>query len=591
MKSVFCLALLAHVSLCSAATLRQSALPDFDHLRQSVVRIQAVSTSFDWFHPFVPGNDGVGVGTGWVVQTDPYPLFVTNEHVINDAKQVSLQLLLYGEQQWEADVVSVCSKFDLSLLVLRQPEEFKKAMAKRNIKLEALKLSDKLAPMGADVVALGFPLGQDALKISKGNIAGNEEVNDNICIQSTAPISPGNSGGPLMNAAGTEVVGVNFAKATHGENINYVIPVWRVRQLVNQHLHDQPEVPKDGTWKRIQVKVPKAELTATEANEALYELSEGCTQGIYNAKIGQRSFLRHAEPAVEQGSFLVSVNGFELDRFGMGLNPDYAADRVHFKDLFFMVPELSSGVKFATCFKGKVTEHKVSMDWKPDYGRGLQWVDEPNMLGLNNDYEMFGDISVMQMTVNHISHAVSKLGNPGPARWLHPDLVSQQRLVVNYVRSGSYAADILPLGAAVTKVNGHEVHTLEDFRKYFVPDNKKKVWTMETDMGKVIALMFDKSLSEQLKKADMMNAPYLLTPSVVNAAKTLGLTQRAGEDTLGSPMHAKAKKNVFLTSSAAVSTASLPVRAAGPVEVQKLSEEQPGRATVRADGAILTLSA
>merc|ERR1719327_477856 len=145
MKSAF-FAALAGICLgqCSGGVISR-ALPDFDHLRQSVVRIQAVSTSFDWFHPFVPGNDGVGVGTGWVVQTDPYPLFVTNEHVINDAKQVSLQLLLYGEQQWEADVVSVCSKFDLAVLVLRKPDEFKQAMAKRNIKLEALKLSSEAA--------------------------------------------------------------------------------------------------------------------------------------------------------------------------------------------------------------------------------------------------------------------------------------------------------------------------------------------------------------------------------------------------------------------------------------------------------------
>ena len=43
------------------------------------------------------------------------------------------------------------------------------------------------------------------------------------------------------------------------------------------------------------------------------------------------------------------------------------------------------------------------------------------------EYEMFGDISVMEMTVNHISSVISNTGDPGPARWLHPDLV-QDRL-------------------------------------------------------------------------------------------------------------------------------------------------------------------
>merc|ERR1719446_504243 len=112
-------------------------------------------------------------------------------------------------------------------------------MKERNINIQSLALSTGVLKMGEDVVALGFPLGQDALKISKGNFAGNEEVDGNICIQSTAPISPGSSGGPLLNQDGTEVVGVNFAKANEGENINYVIPAWRVQQVVNKHLEDQ----------------------------------------------------------------------------------------------------------------------------------------------------------------------------------------------------------------------------------------------------------------------------------------------------------------------------------------------------------------
>merc|ERR1719446_1254314 len=134
-------------------------------------------------------------------------------------------------------------------------------MKERNINIQSLALSTGVLKMGEDVVALGFPLGQDALKISKGNIAGNEEVDGNICIQSTAPISPGNSGGPLLDDAAKEVVGVNFAKATDGENINYVIPAWRVTQLVRKHLKDQPAQPADLKFKRIHVRVPDPELT------------------------------------------------------------------------------------------------------------------------------------------------------------------------------------------------------------------------------------------------------------------------------------------------------------------------------------------
>jgi len=512
----------------------QGKLLDFDHLRRSVIRIQAVSARFDWLHPFRPGEDGVGLGSGFVVQTTPYPLFVTNQHVINDAKQVVLQLLLYGEQQWEADVVAVCPKFDIALLVLKNPKRFNDAMTSRNISLGALQLSDTVAAMGEDVVALGFPLGQDALKISKGNIAGNEEVDGNICIQSTAPISPGNSGGPLLNADGSKVVGINFAKAPDGENINYVIPAWRVRQMINKHLKDQPEIPANGAWKRLPFEVPMHELTTIEANEALYTLSGGCTQGIYVAKIGQRSFFHKANPPVTEGSFLVSVNGVDLDRFGMGANPAFAADLVVFPDLFFMVPDVSAGMRFQTCSGGKTISHKVSMAWSPEYNDGITYVAEPTLSGRGEAFEMFGDISVMEMTINHISAIISGTGDPGPARWLHPDYVAQPRLIVNFVRQGSYPASILWAGDAVEKVNGHKVRTLKEFHQHFIPENASHVWTLETDTGRVCALMFNKSLKEQLHNAQVMKASYLLTPSIVNAGKLFGLVPASSAGPVGS---------------------------------------------------------
>jgi len=513
----------------ASGTMDISASPDFDHLRQSVVRIQAVSGTFDWFKPFIKGEDQVGFGSGFVVQTDPYPLFVTNEHVINNAKLVALQLLLFGEQQWEAEVVSVCSKFDLALLVLKNPKDFKDAMKSKSIELKALGIASEVLPMGEDVVAMGFPLGQDALKISKGNFAGNEEVDGNICIQSTAPISPGSSGGPLLDGKGEKVVGVNFAKATQGENINYVIPAWRVTQMIQNHLHEQPKVPEDGKWKRQQVQVPNPELTTIEANGGLYALSKGCKKGVFISKISDRSFFRNAEPSVPDQSFLVSANGVELDQFGMGLNSKYAADKVMYTDLFFMQESLYEPVHFETCKNGTVTKHKASRAWNPQYERGLRYVNEPAFTEI--EYEMFGDISIMEMTVNHVVSVIRN--DPGPARWLHPDLISQPRLMINFVRPGSYAADFLSPGSAVAKVNGHEVHTLAELREYFVPEGgEDSVWTLETDMGKLYATMYQQTLSQQVTQAKETNAPYLLTTAVVTAAEKMKLVNGT---TLGTP--------------------------------------------------------
>merc|ERR1719456_2185922 len=302
--------------------------------------------------------------------------------------------------------------------------------------------------------------------------------------------------------------------------------------MIQNHLHEQPKMPEDGGWKRVQVQVPNPELTTIEANAGLYMLSKGCQKGVFISKISDRSFFRNAEPPVPNQSFLVSANGVDLDQFGMGLNSKYAADKVMYTDLLFMQESLYEPVHFETCKNGTITKHKASRAWNPQYERGLRYVNEPAFTEI--EYEMFGDISIMEMTVNHVASVIRH--DPGPARWLHPDLISQPRLMINFVRPGSYAADFLSPGSAVSKVNGREVHTLADLREHFVPEGgEDAVWTLETDMGKLYAAMFQKSLMQQVSEAERTNAAYLLTTAVVSAATQLHVANETVLTPLGAP--------------------------------------------------------
>eukprot|EP00439_Symbiodinium_sp_Y106_P018084 s4981_g2.t1 len=443
---------------------------DYDHLQKSIVRIETVGASFDWFRPFNPRDGLVSLGSGFIVQTEPYILIATNQHVINDALRVQIQLLLHSQAKWDVNIVSACPKFDLALLTLKSDKEFKADLAKAGIQLEALTLSKKVAEMGQDVVALGFPLGQNSLKISKGNVAGNEFVNSNLCIQSTAPISPGNSGGPLLDDAGSEVLGVNFAGATRGENINYVIPAFRVQALVNLHLKEQHGAP----WRRLGFRTPGHGLTTVHPNQALAvrKLPE---DGVYIGRVRQDGFMSKAQPEIRPGSMLVAVNGKALDGFGkadikelmlgkerskcMSCSPlcYYAllealeADQAALDDLFFIQPDLEAEVSFETCFRGAKHLHKVSTIRTADFDKGIRYVDEPVTEGLPQQYEIFGDIGVMSMTQNHVGEALARTGSPRISRWLLPDKASEPRLMVIYVRPGSYASEVIGEGSAVEK--------------------------------------------------------------------------------------------------------------------------------------------
>ncbi|CAJ1440608.1 unnamed protein product [Effrenium voratum] len=53
---------------------------DYDHLQKSIVRIETVGASFDWFRPFAARDGQVSLGSGFIVKTEPYILIATNQH-------------------------------------------------------------------------------------------------------------------------------------------------------------------------------------------------------------------------------------------------------------------------------------------------------------------------------------------------------------------------------------------------------------------------------------------------------------------------------------------------------------------------------
>lgn len=53
---------------------------DYDHLRYSVLRIESVAKDFDWLMPFSMRPEGVGLGSGFVVETEDFatdPIIIT----------------------------------------------------------------------------------------------------------------------------------------------------------------------------------------------------------------------------------------------------------------------------------------------------------------------------------------------------------------------------------------------------------------------------------------------------------------------------------------------------------------------------------
>jgi putative serine protease PepD len=154
-----------------------------------------------------------GVGSGWVVTSEGgTSSLVTNYHVIED-----------GFEKGNRDVEVVQEARSLAGRVTAVSEKEDLALVEVDADLPTLALAESGARVGDSVLVLGSPLGLEQTAVS-GIVSAFRE--DPSLIQFSAPISPGNSGGPVLNAAG-EVIGITELKIAEeaAEGLGFAIPV------------------------------------------------------------------------------------------------------------------------------------------------------------------------------------------------------------------------------------------------------------------------------------------------------------------------------------------------------------------------------
>ncbi len=160
-----------------------------------------------------------GIGAGFVVNSAG--IIVTNLHVLGEATAVTVR---FAGGAVRSSVWIRAFDFTRDLVVLRVNSQG----------LPALPLSRCDSPkLGQRVVAIGHPLGLEH-SISEGIVSGERSDRaGHKMIQTTAPASRGNSGGPLLDLHG-EVLGVVALQiaSDQAQNLNFAIPVCHVRTLI-----------------------------------------------------------------------------------------------------------------------------------------------------------------------------------------------------------------------------------------------------------------------------------------------------------------------------------------------------------------------
>lgn len=168
----------------------------------------------------------IRIGSG--VFIDPEGHLITNLHVITGVARAEVRLPR-GEVYPLTATVAVDPKADLVKLAVNLPRGA----------LHYLTVSSARPQAGEHVVVLGSPLGLEQT-VSDGMVSAIRTVRDRgEFLQISAPISPGSSGGPVVNMTGQIIGIVSFQ--VKGQNINFAVPGYRILAL-----RDGPPRPLPG---------------------------------------------------------------------------------------------------------------------------------------------------------------------------------------------------------------------------------------------------------------------------------------------------------------------------------------------------------
>ena len=166
----------------------------------------------------------LGFGSGFFVKEN---LIATNYHVIEGAAQGTAKLVGKYTTYAIEGITATDQTNDLALLRVNA------------YGIKPLRLGDSDdTKIGATVYVAGNPKGLEGT-FSDGIISSRRDRYTQERLQMTAPISPGSSGGPVLNRKG-EVIGVSFMTLEGGQNLNFAIPSNYLKKLLNQSKRSEP---------------------------------------------------------------------------------------------------------------------------------------------------------------------------------------------------------------------------------------------------------------------------------------------------------------------------------------------------------------
>ena len=339
----------------NAATFAEGSISEIaNSVSKSVV---SIITNTSTTGSFFTGQVSQAAGTGFILSSDGY--IATNKHVVANATKIGV-ILDDGSTYEDVELIGTDPINDFAIIKIKDVKD-----------LTPIKIGDsKTTNIGQQVVAIGNALGTYQNSVTSGIISGKgrsltasdssrttyETLSD--MIQTDAAINGGNSGGPLVNAAG-EVIGINTAYASQGNNVGFAIPINSVKGIM-------AGVLKDGKFERAVLGVRYQTITPLIAKEKKLDVTAGAyVKGSNNASAVIKGSAGD-KAGIKDGDIITAVNGTKIGTAGSlgSLIGEYAVgDTVKlevYRDKKYI--ELNVKLEAYDADSAKVTTNKKSDD-------------------------------------------------------------------------------------------------------------------------------------------------------------------------------------------------------------------------------------
>ena len=246
-------------------------------IQSSVGQIFVEMADYDFSKPYRPPQSDSVRGSSFVISHYKNEIYLlTNAHVVDGAINIKIRFMQTGKTNFTAKLVAFCPWKDIALVKILNPTK-----ELLNTALP-LKIADSAQVSLADnVIVAGYPLGEENIQFAKGNVSGYHAGNDEkeeeetSYIQITAPLNPGNSGGPVFNT-NNEVIGIAAAGFMFHQNIGYAIPTRTVLAVLVEMIR----VAKEDLL--VIIYQPKLDFKwSTGSNQLCYKIMESDTCQTY----------------------------------------------------------------------------------------------------------------------------------------------------------------------------------------------------------------------------------------------------------------------------------------------------------------------